>query len=98
MLVRARRAAPPEPWRSVHVRDERPNAMNIDPAYLVASLVVSGVGFVLFSFGKSQKRVSFTVTGLIMLVYPYFITNVPWMLGVLPVLLLLLWLATRMGL
>jgi hypothetical protein len=72
--------------------------MNIDPAYLVASLVVSGVGFVLFKFGRSQQRFSFTVTGLLMLVYPYFITNVAWMLAVLPVLLLLLWVATQMGL
>jgi hypothetical protein len=72
--------------------------MNIDPAYLVASLVVSSVGFVLFKFGKSQQRISFTMTGLLMLVYPYFITNVAWMLAVVPVLLLLLWLATQMGL
>jgi hypothetical protein len=72
--------------------------MSLDPGYLVASLVVSSVGFVLFSFGKSQKRVAFTVFGLILLVYPYFITNIVWMLTLVPVFLLLLWLATRMGL
>jgi hypothetical protein len=72
--------------------------MNLDPGYLVASLLVSGVGFVLFSFGKSQKRMSFTATGVVMLVYPYFITNVAWMLAVVPILLALLWLATQMGL
>lgn len=72
--------------------------MSLDTNYLLASLVVSAVGFVLFSFGKSQKRVSFTATGLVMLIYPYFITSVVWMLAVVPVLLLLLWLATRMGL
>jgi hypothetical protein len=72
--------------------------MSLDPGYLLASLIVSAVGFVLFSFGKSQKRVSFVTTGLVMLVYPYFITNIVWMLAMVPVLLVLLWLATQMGL
>jgi hypothetical protein len=72
--------------------------MSLDPGYLLASLVVSGVGFVLFSYGKSQKRVAFAVIGLVMLVYPYFITDIAWMLGLVPVFLVLLWLATRMGL
>ena len=71
--------------------------MSLDPSYLLASLAVSGVGFVLFRFGRSQQRLSFAVTGLVMLVYPYFITSVAWMLAVVPVLLLLLWLATRLG-
>jgi len=72
--------------------------MNLDPTYLMASLAVSGVGFVLFSYGRSQKRLPFAVIGLIMLIYPYFVTNVAWMLSIMPVLLLLLWLASRMGL
>jgi hypothetical protein len=72
--------------------------MSFDPNSLLASLVVSSIGFVLFKYGRSQQRMSFAVTGVIMLVYPYFITNVPWMLGVVPILLALLWLATRMGL
>ena len=72
--------------------------MNLDPTYLLASMAVSGVGFVLFRFGRSQQRLSFAVTGLVMLVYPYFITSVAWMLAIVPVLVLLLWLATRMGL
>jgi hypothetical protein len=72
--------------------------LNLDPNYLLASLIVSGVGLVLFKFGKSQRRVSFTTTGLIMLIYPYFVSSVAWMLAIVPLLLLLLWLATRMGL
>jgi hypothetical protein len=72
--------------------------MSLDPGYLLASLVVSGVGFVLFSYGRSQKRVAFAVTGLVMLVYPYFVTNIVWMLALVPIFLLLLWFATRMGL
>ena len=72
--------------------------MNLDPSYLLASIAVSGVGFVLFSFGKRQKRTPHFAIGLIMLVYPYFVTDIVWMLALVPVLLLLLWLTTRMGL
>jgi hypothetical protein len=31
-------------------------------------------------------------------VYPYFASNIAWMLALAPVLLLLLWVATRLGL
>ena len=72
--------------------------MSLDPGYLLASLAVSSVGFVLFRYGRSQQRLSFSIIGMIMLVYPYFITSIGWMLGLVPVLLLLLWLASRMGL
>lgn len=72
--------------------------MSLDPNYLIAMLVVSGVGYVLFSYGRRQRRNAFTITGIVMFVYPYFVTSVGWMLGLIPILLLLLWLATRMGL
>ena len=71
--------------------------MNLDPGYLLASMFVSGVGFVLFKYGRKQGRPPQVVLGLVMLVYPYFITDLAWMLGVLPLLLLLLWGLTRMG-
>jgi CHASE2 domain-containing sensor protein len=72
--------------------------VSFDPNYLLASLAVSSVGFVLFRFGRRQQRLSFTVVGVLMLVYPYFVESVGWMLGLVPVLLFVLWLATRMGL
>ena len=71
--------------------------MNLDPGYLLASMFVSGVGFVLFKYGRKQGRPPQVILGLVMLVYPYFITDLAWMLGVLPLLLLLLWGLTRMG-
>jgi hypothetical protein len=71
--------------------------MNLDPGYLLASMFVSGVGFVLFKYGRKQGRPPQVVLGLVMLVYPYFITDLTWMLGVLPLLLLLLWGLTRLG-
>ena len=72
--------------------------MNLDPYYLLATLAVSSMGFVLFSYGRRMRRAVFTVTGVVMLVYPYFVSSVPFLLGLAPVCLLLLWLATRMGL
>ena len=71
--------------------------MNFDPASLMASLLVSSVGFVLFKYGRSQRRVPHTGIGLLMLVYPYAVTNVAWMLGLVPVLLALLWVSTLLG-
>jgi len=72
--------------------------MSFDPNALLASLVVSGVGWVLFSYGRKQHRMPQTAIGLVMLVYPYFISSVGWMLGLVPVFLVLLWLLTRLGL
>jgi hypothetical protein len=72
--------------------------MNLDPMYLLASLLVSGVGYVLFSYGRKQHRLPHTGVGVVMLIYPYFITEVVWMLAVLPVLLLVLWLLVQLGL
>jgi hypothetical protein len=71
--------------------------MNFDPASLLASLVVSSVGWVLFSYGRKQSRFPHVVTGILMMVYPYFMSSVVLQLTMLPVLLLLLWLATRFG-
>lgn len=72
--------------------------MNLDPYHLLASLAVGCVGFVLFSYGKRLRRAPFYVTGLAMLVYPFFVSNPATILAIAPVLLLLLWLATRMRL
>jgi CHASE2 domain-containing sensor protein len=71
--------------------------MNFDPASLFASMLVSSVGFVLFQYGRRQRRVPHTGIGLVMLVYPYAVTNIGWMLGLVPVLLALLWVCTLLG-
>jgi hypothetical protein len=71
--------------------------MSLDPGYLLASLLISSIGFVLFSYGRKQGRLPHLVFGLVMLVYPYFLTDLTWMVGVLPVLLLILWILTRLG-
>lgn len=72
--------------------------MNLEPNYLLATLAVSCIGFVLFRYGRSQRRGAFTLAGLALLVYPFFVTSVAWILALAPIVLLLLWAATRIGL
>ncbi len=46
--------------------------MSFDPATLLLSLVASGVGFVLFVYGKKQQRWPQLGAGVLYMVYPYF--------------------------
>ena len=71
--------------------------MSFDPASLAASLFVSCVGYVFFSFGKRQRRMPQAAIGVCMMVYPYFVSDVTLMLVVLVVLILLVWTLTRLG-
>jgi hypothetical protein len=65
---------------------------------IIASIFVSGAGFVLFSYGKKQQRMPHLCAGLVMLIYPYFITDALLMLGVAVMLSALLWvLVYKMG-
>jgi hypothetical protein len=72
--------------------------MNFDPASLAASLLISSVGWVLFSYGRKQHRFPHVAMGVVMMAYPYFMSSVALQLGLLPVLLALLWVLTRLGL
>ena len=71
--------------------------MNLDATWLMLSLIPSGVGFVLFVYGKKQVRMPQLVVGLVMMVYPYFTTTVPALLGVGALLVAGLWYAIRLG-
>lgn len=44
------------------------------------SLVPSGIGFVLFVYGKKQERWAHLSAGLALMIYPYFATTVVQML------------------
>ena len=72
--------------------------MDIDAAALVASLVVSAVGFVLFRFGRSQGRFPHTVTGVTLMLFPYAVSGALWIYLIGAGLAALLWIATRAGL
>jgi hypothetical protein len=71
--------------------------MDLSPGYLVASMLVSTVGFGLFLYGKKQTRAPQLVTGLALMIYPVFVASVAWMVGIAAALIGALWLATRHG-
>jgi hypothetical protein len=71
--------------------------MDLDANSLLASMVVSGIGFVFLSYGKKQGRPPQMVTGLILMIFPYFVSNVALMGGIATGVILLAWLAIRAG-
>jgi hypothetical protein len=50
--------------------------VSLDPTWLLLSLIPSGIGFVLFVYGKKQERWAHLAGGLAFMVYPYFATTV----------------------
>lgn len=72
--------------------------MDIDGYGLLASLLVSTVGFVVFRYGRLQQRFPQVVIGIALMVFPYFVSGALWTLVVAGVLLLSLWGAVRYGL
>ncbi|MDP9037002.1 MAG: hypothetical protein M3O50_19565 [Myxococcota bacterium] len=71
--------------------------MNLDANYLILSLLIGSVGFVCFAFGKRQARLPPMIAGAILMVYPYFVTNLFGMVAVGIGVLGLLWAAVRLG-
>ena len=71
--------------------------MTFDPAWLFVSLIPSGVGFVLFVYGKKQQRFPHFVAGLLLMVYPYFATTIVSLIGVGATIGLVLWYVIRLG-
>lgn len=55
--------------------------MEFDGTLLIASLIPSGVGFVLFTYGRKQQRWPQLVSGVLMMVYPYFTPTLATMAG-----------------
>ena len=71
--------------------------MNLDATWLFLSLIPSGVGFVLFIYGKKQGRMPQLVVGFLLMVYPYVTNTVPTLVGVGALLGACLWYALRLG-
>lgn len=72
--------------------------MDFSFEYLFASMLIGTIGFSLFIYGKKQQRIPQIVTGIALMVYPYFIENVWWMWGIGGSLIAGLWIATKNGL
>ena len=71
--------------------------MSFDPTWLFFSLIPSGVGFVLFVYGKKQSRWPQLVAGLLLMVYPYFATSLVSLVATGAVIGFMLWYAIRLG-
>lgn len=71
--------------------------MSFDPTWLFLSLFPSGLGFILFVYGRKQQRGPHIVAGLLLMVYPYFTPGVPSLLAVGAAICAVLWLAVRTG-
>jgi hypothetical protein len=50
--------------------------LGFDPTLLVLSLLPSGIGFVLFVYGKKQERWAHLAAGLALMIYPYFASTI----------------------
>jgi len=71
--------------------------MSFDPTFLFVSLIPSGLGFVLFVYGKKQQRWPHLVAGLLFMVYPYFTDSLVLLVGVGAAIGFALWYAVRTG-
>lgn len=71
--------------------------MSLDGSSIVASLVVSGIGFVVFAYGRKQVRFPQIVAGLLLMVFPYFVSGVVPMLAIALAILVALSGAVRLG-
>ena len=50
--------------------------MSLQPGWIVASLIISSIGFILLNYGRKFARAPQIVVGLAMLIYPYFVRGV----------------------
>ena len=71
--------------------------MSFDPIWLFLSLIPSGIGFVLFVYGKKLQRWPHMAGGLALMVYPYFAPSVTALIAVGAVIGAALWYAVRLG-
>ena len=45
---------------------------NFEPGAILLDVVTGGVGLALFTYGKKTQRIPHIVTGVLLMVYPYF--------------------------
>jgi hypothetical protein len=65
---------------------------------LLASILLGSVGMGFFMYGRKQRRGPHLAVGVLLMVYPYFVSNVALMLGIGAALVGLLYLASYLGL
>lgn len=70
---------------------------DIDGLSIIVSFLISGLGFVLFSYGRKMRRPPQVTGGLLLMVFPYFVSNVLGMLIIAGVISLVIAWAVKMG-
>jgi len=71
--------------------------MNLDPGSMLLSMLISSVGFVAFVYGKRQERIPQLAAGIVLLVYPYFVSSLLLMALIAVVVLGLMTAAIKLG-
>lgn len=71
--------------------------LSLDPTFLLISLIPSGIGFVLFVYGRKQQRWPQIVGGILMMVYPYFVNGSAMLVIVGLAICAAVWAGLRMG-
>lgn len=72
--------------------------MSFDPVSLLVSFLISGVGFVLFVYGRRMGRMPQVLGGIVLMLYPYFVSSVGWLVAIGVGIVALIWLGLRAGL
>jgi len=92
-------ASPLETARSVFVMIGSSMLPDVwpDAGSLFLSTIASGIGLVLFIYGKKQQRAPHLVAGLLLMVYPYFVSSVEATLAVGLLIGAVLWWVVRQG-
>ena len=72
--------------------------MDLSPAWLFASFLVSSVGLGFFLYGKKQTRLPHLLAGIAMLLESAFVPSPGWMLASAGLALGALWVGLRVGL
>jgi hypothetical protein len=71
--------------------------VSFDPTWLFLSMIPSGIGFVLFVYGRKQQRWPQLLAGILFMIYPYFTPSLLTMLLVGVALGTGLWVAVQGG-
>lgn len=63
--------------------------MNFDLAFFMLALIFSAIGFVYFQYGRKQAQIPMIISGLALMVFPYFLDSKIWLVVIGTVLALL---------
>lgn len=72
--------------------------MELNATSIIVSVLISSLGLGIFVYGKRQSRGPQLLAGFLLMVSPYFLPGVGWMVGIGAAILFVLWEAVRLGL